>query len=59
LLAPGWEKYAQKPFQVLQEGMVFTIEPRLNMTKGGIAAVEEMVLITKSGVEWLSNPQKK
>ena len=29
LLGPAWEKYAQKPFQKLEEGMVFTIEPRL------------------------------
>ncbi|HXG01195.1 MAG TPA: M24 family metallopeptidase, partial [Bacteroidota bacterium] len=29
LLGPAWEKYAQKPFQKLEAGMVFTIEPRL------------------------------
>ena len=37
LLGPPWEKYAQKPFQLLEEGMVFTIEPRLNIAKRGIA----------------------
>ena len=39
LLGPAWEKYAQKPFQLLEEGMVFTIEPRLKIAKRGIATV--------------------
>jgi len=59
LLGPAWEKYAQKPFQLLEEGMVFTIEPRLKIAKRGIATVEEMVLVTKTGSEWLSTPQKE
>jgi Xaa-Pro aminopeptidase len=59
LLGPAWEKYAQKPFQLLEEGMVFTIEPRLKIAKRGIATVEEMVLLTKAGAEWLSTPQKE
>lgn len=59
LLGPPWEKYAQKPFQLLEEGMVFTIEPRLNVKNRGIATVEEMVVVTKTGAEWLSTPQKE
>jgi Xaa-Pro aminopeptidase len=59
LLGPPWEKYAQKPFQPLEEGMVFTIEPRLNVENRGIATVEEMVVVTKFGAEWLSTPQKE
>ena len=59
LLGPPWEKYAQKPFQLLEEGMVFTIEPRLRVTNRGIATVEEMVIVTEAGAEWLSTPQKE
>jgi Xaa-Pro aminopeptidase len=29
LLGPAWEKYANKPFEPIEEGMVFTLEPRL------------------------------
>jgi Xaa-Pro aminopeptidase len=59
LLGPAWEKYAEKPFQSLEEGMIFTIEPRLEVKDRGIATIEEMVVITKNGAEWLSKPQKE
>jgi len=59
LLGPKWEKYAQKPFQLLEEGMVFTIEPRLTVPGRGVVTVEEMVVVTKDGADWLSTPQKE
>lgn len=59
LLGPAWEKYMEKPFQPLEEGMVFTIEPRLDVKGRGVATIEEMVVVTKNGAEWLSKPQKK
>jgi len=57
LLGPKWEKYAQKPFQKLEEGMVFTLEPRLTVPGKGVVTVEEMVVVTKDGAEWLGRPQ--
>jgi len=59
LLGPPWEKYAQKPFLPLEERMVFTIEPRLDVPGRGTATIEEMVVITKDGADWLSHPQKE
>ncbi len=58
LLGPAWEKYAQKPFQKLEEGMVFTIEPRLTVPGRGVVTIEEMVFVTKDGADWLGRPQK-
>jgi Xaa-Pro aminopeptidase len=58
LLGPKWEKYAQKPFQKLEEGMVFTIEPRLTVPGRGVVTIEEMVVVTKDGAEWMGRPQK-
>jgi len=59
LLGPMWEKYAEKPLRPIEEGMVFTLEPRLTVPGHGIATVEEMVVVTKHGAEWLSTPQKE
>jgi Xaa-Pro aminopeptidase len=58
LLAPAWERYGKLPFLPLEEGQVFTIEPRLYIRQG-VVTVEEMVLITKQGAEWLSEPQRE
>jgi Xaa-Pro aminopeptidase len=57
-LFPAWEKYAQKPFEILETGMIFTIEPRLTVENRGVATIEEMVLITDTGADYLSTPQK-
>jgi Xaa-Pro aminopeptidase len=59
LLGPAWEKYAQKPFQPLEEGMVFTIEPRLKVAGRGVVTIEEMVVIADDGAEFLAEPQKE
>jgi Xaa-Pro aminopeptidase len=57
LLGPAWEKYARKPFRPLEEGMVFTLEPRLTVRGRGVVTIEEMVVVTKDGAEWLGRPQ--
>lgn len=59
LLGPSWEKYANKPYQPLETGMVFTIEPRLTVEGYGVVTIEEMVVIRDDGAEYLSQPQKE
>ncbi|MFQ6038781.1 MAG: M24 family metallopeptidase, partial [Candidatus Aminicenantales bacterium] len=59
LLGPAWEKYAQKPFLPLENGMVFTIEPRLKVPGHGIVTIEEMVVVREEGAEFLAPPQKE
>lgn len=58
LLGPDWDRYGKLPFIPLEEGQVFTIEPRLYLEQG-VVTMEEMVIITKDGAEWLSEPQKE
>jgi Xaa-Pro aminopeptidase len=58
LLGPAWEKYAHKPHQRLEAGMVFTLEPRLTVPGRGVVTIEEMVVVTADGADWLSDPQK-
>jgi Xaa-Pro aminopeptidase len=57
LLGPAWEKYANKPFEPIEEHMVFTIEPRLTVPGRGVVTIEEMVLVTAGGAEFLAAPQ--
>jgi Xaa-Pro aminopeptidase len=57
LLGPAWEKYANKPFETIEEDMVFTIEPRLTVPGYGIATIEEMVQVKPGGAVFLSKPQ--
>jgi len=57
LLGPPWEKYANKPFEPIEKGMVFTLEPRLTIPERGIATIEEMVVVTNEGADYLSTPQ--
>jgi len=58
LLGPAWEKYGSKPFETIEEGMVFTLEPRLAVPGRGVATVEEMVRVTAHGADYLSTPQR-
>ena len=58
LLGPVWEKYADKPFEIIEEDMVFTIEPRLTVPDG-VVTIEEMVLVKPGGAVFMGEQQKK
>jgi len=55
---PAWERYGQLPFMKLEVGQVFTIEPSLSTRNYGWVALEEMVVITEEGCEFLVPPAK-
>jgi len=57
LLAPQWERYKNLPYMELEVGQVFTLEPRLTIEGYGIATVEEEVVITENGCEFISPRQ--
>lgn len=59
LLGPTWERYGKLPLTPLEEGQVFTIEPRLYLKECGVVTIEEMIYITADGAEWLSKPQEE
>lgn len=57
LLCPRWERYGDRPYAVVEEGQVYTIEPRAIVPGFGVATMEEIVVVTKDGCRYLSAPQ--
>ncbi|MFO7445483.1 MAG: Xaa-Pro peptidase family protein [Ignavibacteriaceae bacterium] len=58
-LYPAWEKYGNTPFLELEENMVLTVEPRLPVEGYGVSTLEEEIVVTKKGCEFLSDVQKE
>jgi Xaa-Pro aminopeptidase len=59
VLAPRWEKYAGISELPVEAGNVFTLELHVVVPGRGIMSLEEDVLVTNAGVEYLSTPQRE
>lgn len=57
LLGPRWDRYGNTPFMPVEVGNVFTLELGVEVPNIGYVAVEEDVLVTETGLEWLAPPQ--
>jgi len=57
VLCPVWERYGDNPFKKVEAGQVYTLEPRLPVPGHGVITMEEIVLVTPVGAEFLSHPQ--
>jgi Xaa-Pro aminopeptidase len=59
LLCPEWERYGTLPYLKVEEGQVYTVEPRITIPGYGVATIEEIIVVRKNGGEFLSDPQKE
>ena len=58
-LGPRWDRYGKSPFGIVEEGNVFTVEYGTAVPERGYIGLEEDLLVTADGVEWLSTPQRE
>ncbi|MBN1155101.1 aminopeptidase P family protein [candidate division KSB1 bacterium] len=59
LLCPIWERYGNLPYLKIEEGQVYTLEPRVTCEGYGVATIEEEVVVTADGCEFISSPQEE
>ena len=59
ILGPAWERYGAAPDYTLEAGQVYTVEPSLVLAEFGVLGLEEDVVVTHQGAEFLSRPQAK
>jgi Xaa-Pro aminopeptidase len=57
-LLPRWERYGDTPYGIVEANQVYTIELGVQ-TDAGYIGLEEDVLVTADGVEWLAPPQRE
>ena len=57
ILGPEWERYGDTPNFPVEAGHVYTIEPGLAVPGYGYIGLEENILVTDTGAEFLSDPQ--
>ncbi len=57
ILGPRWERYGDTPYYPVEVGNVFTLELGVEVPGIGYVGLEEDVLVTENGVEWLAPPQ--
>ncbi|MCI0404486.1 MAG: Xaa-Pro peptidase family protein [candidate division Zixibacteria bacterium] len=57
LLGPRWERYGQTPYGKVEKDNVFTLELEVQIPGAGWVSLEEDLLVTQNGAEFLSTPQ--
>ena len=57
LLGPRWERYGDAPDGIVQSREVYTLELGVELLGAGVISIEEMVVVTADGCEFLTKRQ--
>ncbi|THF84562.1 M24 family metallopeptidase [Cohnella fermenti] len=58
LLGPRWERYGRAPYGTVSANMIFTLEPTILPGRMPYILLEENLVVTESGSEYLSERQE-
>jgi Xaa-Pro aminopeptidase len=59
LLGPRWERYGHQPYGLVEENEVYTLEIGMTVPGYGWLSLEDDVVVTANGCEFLCEPQTK
>lgn len=58
ILGPTWERYGRTPYLPIRKDQVYTLELGVIVEGRGYLGLEEMVVVTEDGIDWLTEPQR-
>jgi Xaa-Pro aminopeptidase len=58
-MGPRWDRYGGSPNRKLEANQIYTVEPGLSLPGYGYVGIEEDVIVTENGAEFISDPQDK
>ena len=58
-LGPAWERYGRRPFDPIEVGQVYTMEIGAKVPGYGVVSLEEDLVVTADGCEFISTPQRE
>ena len=59
VLGPRWERYGQRPYGIVEENEVYTLEIGWLVPGYGFVSLEEDIVVTSDGCEFLAAPQRE
>jgi Xaa-Pro aminopeptidase len=59
VLGPKWDRYGERPYDQIEESQVYTLEIGFPVEGRGRVQLEEDVVVTRDGCEFLTVPQRE
>jgi Xaa-Pro aminopeptidase len=59
VLGPKWDRYGERPYDLIEESQVYTLEIGFPVEGRGRVQLEEDVVVTRDGCEFLTTPQRE